>query len=218
MKSGEFHANRFVGAPELVRHIQISYLGDFPPGGKVADLGCGEGIFLDLLRSSGREGIGVDLTSEFVRGIRQRGLKAIRSDIMVFLRKHRQTFDGIFASHIIEHFPAREGVRLIELMFSALKPGGICVVLTPSYHDVLVNSERFWLDISHVRPYPLPLLHEVFLHAGFEIQREGYDPKTRLPVSLRHPKSLARHILGRIRFGKLYNTGDTFVVGRKPAT
>ncbi|MBI2618831.1 MAG: class I SAM-dependent methyltransferase [Ignavibacteriales bacterium] len=214
--STDFHPNRFVASPDIVRRIQTSYLHYFPLLGKVADLGCGEGVFLDLLRASGRKGIGVDITPEFVRAIKRRGLKAVTADITTFLRKHRSSFDGIFASHIIEHLPAANGIFLIRSMFDALRSGGVAVLVTPSYEDILVSSERFWLDISHVRPYPLPLLHEVFLHYGFEIVKEGYDLETRLPTSLRHPRSMLRHIVGRMRFGRKFNTGDTFIVAKKP--
>jgi len=216
MRPVNFHPNRFVPTADIVRRIQVPYLRYFPIQGKVVDLGCGEGIFLDLLRASGRTGIGVDITPEFVRAIKSRGLKAVRSDIITYLRKHRSAFDGVFASHIIEHFSAAEGIRLIQLMYDAVKPNGVVVLLTPSFEDVLVSGERFWLDISHVRPYPALLLHEVFVHIGFEIVKEGYDPATRLRVSVKHPRSMLKHLLAKARFGKLYNAGDTFIIGKKP--
>lgn len=217
MSIREFHPNRFVAPPDIVRNIQGRYASYFPPGGTVADVGCGEGIFLDILRESGRAGIGVDRTADFVKRIRRRGLKAVKSDIHQFLRKSEETFDGVFASHIVEHYPAAESLDLMELMARSLRPGGVIALITPAYEDILVNGERFWLDITHVRPYPLMLLHEVFVHLGMEIVDEGHDPNTRIPMTLRHPRSLLYHFIAKLRFGSRYNLGDAFIVARKPS-
>lgn len=216
MKKPEFHPNRFVAPPERVRSIQERYVNYFPASGAIADLGCGEGIFLKLLKESGRNGTGVDMTPGFVKSIRAQGMHAVSMDIFQFLRKRKRSLDGAFASHIIEHFDAQKGLDLIHSVYDALRPGGVFAIITPTYEDILVSGERFWLDITHVRPYPLLLLHELFVHAGFVVIDEGQDKTTRIPLNITQPRGLARNLIGMIRFGKRYNLGDTFIVGKKP--
>ena len=36
--------------------------------------------------------------------------------------------------------------------------GGKLVVVTPNVADLWTMTEAFWLDLTHIRPYPLPLL------------------------------------------------------------
>lgn len=215
MNISEFHPSHFFGSPEIVKNIYSRFVEYFPEGGEVADLGCGEGAFLELLKTSGRKGTGVDITEKFITELRARGFDAVQQDVLEFLRSHSSEFDGIFASHLIEHFPAGEGLQLLELMYQALRPHGIMFVMTPSYQDILVSSERFWLDLSHVRPYPLPLLEALFQHLGLEIIDKGYEEKTRIHPSIIHPRSTLRHYIAKLRFGKLYNAGDAFIVGKK---
>jgi SAM-dependent methyltransferase len=215
MNTREFHPNRFVAPSQKVRSIQKRYVSYFQPEALVADLGCGEGVFLELLRESGRTGIGVDLTQEFVSAIKKRGMRAVRKDAFTFLRENRASFQGVFASHLIEHFSADDGMKLLQLMSDSLQPDGIMILMTPTYEDILVSSERFWLDVTHVRPYPLLLLEELYKHFELEIVDSGYDPSTRIHGSFVKPHVTVRNIIHRIRFGKYYNVGDTFIVGRK---
>ncbi len=216
MRAREFYPSHFMATDETVRKIQRRFVDYFPEGGTVADLGCGVGVFLDLLRKSGRNGIGVDHLEYCVSRCREQGLEAVQQNVFEFLRLHPGQLDGIMASHLIEHFSTSDGLELLQLMVEALKPNGVVFIMTPSYHDVLVSSERFWLDVSHVRPYPLRLLDAIFQHVGLTVIDQGYDPVTKVRPGIIHPRSFYRWLIGKIRFGKLYDVGDAFIVGRKP--
>jgi len=215
MRVDSFHPSVFASSTKVRRRIQKKYVGYFPANGLVADIGCGDGVFLDLLKESGRRGIGVDHTEKFVAQIKERGLEVVREDAFDFLRENQSKFDGVLASHIIEHFPATKGLELIELICDALRPGGVAVMITPAYHDLSVSGERFWLDISHVRPYPLKLLREVFLHLGMDIVTTGYDQDTRDHTNIRKGRGFVRDLLTKLLFGPYYNIGDAFIVGCK---
>ncbi|HUN66159.1 MAG TPA: class I SAM-dependent methyltransferase [Bacteroidota bacterium] len=213
----DFHPSHFMADPGHVRSIQRRFLRYFPEKGRVADLGCGVGVFLDLLRESGRTGCGVDSFAEYIDLCRSRGHEAYCEDIFTFLRSRPGQFDGVIGSHIIEHFHPKEGMDLLVGMRDLLRPGGILFLMTPSYHDLLVSSERFWLDMSHIRPYPLPILDAMLSHLGMTIVDKGYDPKTRVRPAIYHPRSFYRYWMAKLRFGKYYDVGDTFIVARKEA-
>jgi len=215
MRVDSFHPSVFASPPERRRSIQKKYVRHFPTNGLVADLGCGDGVFLELLKDSVRRGIGVDHTEKFITQIREKGLEAVQEDVFDFLRKNQSRFEGVFASHLIEHFPAAKGLELVELIHDALRPGGVALLITPAYHDINVSGERFWLDISHVRPYPLILLREVFLHLGMEVVTWGYDSDTKDSSDIRKGRGFVRDLVTKLLFGPYYNVGDAFMVGRR---
>ncbi len=215
MNLSTFHANRFVADASKTRAMQRRYVGYFKAGETVVDLGCGEGVFLGLLQEARVKGVGVDLTAAFVDKINERGIEAHCADVFEFLRSHPNSFDGVIASHLIEHFPAAQGLQLLQAMHDSLRGGGRVILVTPTYRDLLVGGERFWLDITHVRPYPLLLLTSLFEHLGLEVIDSGADPNTRIRPGILHPRSALRYWIAKLRFGNLYDVGDTFIVGKK---
>ncbi len=203
----------FAGTAEVVRRYQSRYVDVFAPASQVLDLGCGEGIFLDLLRTSGRHGIGVDTSAEELAAARARGLEVKESDAIAYLEALDRQFDGIFCAHLIEHLPSESVVRLLRGAHRALRPGGCLVLITPDIRDLEVCTERFWLDLTHVRPYPEALLVSLCTALGFQVERSGNDPKSArgdsLPVRI-------RALLRALRFGAHGYRGDVFVIARRP--
>lgn len=146
---------------------------------------------------------------------RNKGLEVHEQDVFRFLENRKASFDGLWASHIIEHFHTTDGLRLLQLMYDALRENGILVIITPTFRDILVSSERFWLDISHARPYPLVLLEELFKHLRLEIVDSGYERSTKTWRQFTRLRSYLYYALMKLRFGGFYDTGDTFIIGKK---
>lgn len=215
MGSNNFNPSHFFGSPEDVKNIQHNYLKYFPAGGTVLDLGCGEGVFIELLNASGRKGIGVDSSERCVKICKSKNLEVAQAGIIERLNDGGKKFDGIFASHVIEHFSASQGLEIVNLASDLLLPGGILIIITPSFNDILVSGERFWLDITHVRPYPLKLLEAFYTSAGLRVVQSGYDRKTRARPRIHHPVGLVGWGISKLRYGRNYDTGDTFIVGQK---
>jgi SAM-dependent methyltransferase len=202
----------FAGRAEDVRRYQAGYISVFPAGGRVLDLGCGEGVFLDLLRESGRHGVGVDSSADDLAPARARGLEVVQDDVIGFLDRSPGTFDGVFCAHVIEHLPAEAAVRLLAGVHRVLRPGGALVLITPEIRDLEVLTERFWLDLTHVRPYPELLLVRLLTTLGFVVERSGNDPRSARGDS---PPARARGFLRFLRFGSHGYRGDVFVIARR---
>lgn len=182
--------HEFEGREDEVRALCRTWLAAFRDCRSVIDLACGEGYFLDELQAAGIAAEGVEVDLELVERARARGLQVAHDSLFPFLTSRPpETCDGVYASHIIEHFQGRDAMRLLLLAERALEPGGTLVVITPNWRHATVVQEVFWLDLTHVRPYPEPLLRRMVEVAGFEVLESG-----------------AR------------NTGlqDTYVVARKP--
>lgn len=212
MSTNPFNPSVFLGDDRLVTKIQRKYAGMFRPGEVVLDLGCGDGVFLRLLKERGIRGIGVDSLLPCVETCRRSGLEAHQSDILAFLQEATGSYDGIFCSHIVEHLPPQVVLDLLTHARRVLKPTGRIVIVTPNARDIEVITERFWLDITHVRPYPIPLLEKMLEHAGFAVTSSGIDPDSSTRLLSKSPLKMWKKLVKKIRWGEYWGKGDSFVV------
>ncbi len=63
----------FRGPQDLIRQMLEPYAAMFPTTGLIVDIGCGRGEFLDLLRKSGRAGMGIDSDAGMISAAFERG-------------------------------------------------------------------------------------------------------------------------------------------------
>lgn len=205
----------FAASDGFTRSYQRKYVSLFSKDHQVLDLGCGSGVFLDLLREAGIPALGVDHDGEALEQCRARGLHVEGTDLLSFVNTSTASFGGAFCSHVIEHLPVPEAERLLHHLHRILIPDSPLVIITPDPNDLLVLGEYFWLDPTHVRPYPRRLVAHLLEGHGFTIVHEGNDPDTRLRMPRRHPGAALRHVLSKLRFGSRYGCGDSAVVARR---
>lgn len=179
----------------------------------VLDLGCGRGVCLEMLREAGIQPVGIDLHPESVSWCQALGFtKVYQADAVEFLEGHPGAYDGVVCSHLIEHLPYSDAIGLVRAAYAALTPGGHLALVTPNPRDLHVITELFWLDPTHVRPYPLPLLDAMLRATGFEIV---YAAR---PVIRASQRSRARRLLFKLLPAQYFGRPNTYIVGRKPAT
>jgi glycosyltransferase involved in cell wall biosynthesis len=142
---------------------------------RVADVGCGPGYFLDLIRDRGITGFGIDIDPQMVEAARGRGHEAVVGDHRT-LASMPNMFSGVHLSHIIEHLWGEEAVELLEAAKTALAPGGMVIVRTPNWGNATVRHGGFWLDHTHKRPYPRELLEKLLKDLDFDIAQAGHEP------------------------------------------
>ncbi len=143
--------------------------------GRVADVGCGPGYFLDLLRDRGVAGFGIDNDPQMVAAARRRGHDAVLGDHKT-LASMPEAFTGVHLSHVIEHLWGDEAVELLEGTKIALSTGGMVIVRTPNWGNAAVRHGGFWLDHTHKRPYPRELIEKMLVDLGFETVQAGFEP------------------------------------------
>ena len=160
---------QFRGTLDEIRARQLPYqtwIAGAPPG-PVADIGCGRGEWLGLLKEWGREGVGVDLNSVMVGELQARGLNAVHADALVWLRQQAEDSLGAMTSfHVVEHLPLGVLLQLVDEARRVLKPGGLLILETPNPENLMVATQSFWLDPTHQRPLPPGLLEFIAVHAG----------------------------------------------------
>jgi len=200
----ELSAYHFAASDADARRNMAWYAAMFDTG-PVVDVGAGPGHFLVALRNRGIEGVGVDLRQESVDAGRQRGVETVLGDATEFLLSRPATFGGAFISHVVEHMDPPRVEALLQALATALRPGATVVIVTPNPRDLLVLGEIFWLDPTHVRPYPLALLDALLHAAGFTVVGSG---RRALRLGRR---SIPVVWLNRLRFGGDYARGEAWI-------
>ena len=168
-------AERFRGSEEYVKQGQQFYLPYFAGRQHVLDIGCGRGEFLEMLQAAGVSGRGIDLSQESVALCRQKGLDAQVADLFPYLAGLPEgSLDGIFCSQVIEHLPPERLPELIQLAASRLQRDGVIALETPNPECLAIFATHFYLDPTHTRPVPHPLLVfylEEFGIGGIEVRK-----------------------------------------------
>ena len=161
-------ADKFRGPETYVRKNHEFYLSFFRNCRSVADLGCGRGEFLSLLKDNGIPARGVELSPELVAYGRTRGLDVEQADLFAWLLAQPQrSVDGIFCSQVVEHLPPARVWELVRLAHDKLAPGGVLAIETPNPESLAIFASHFFLDPTHTRPVPPALLEFYFEESGF---------------------------------------------------
>lgn len=159
---------------QSLKIAQKKYLFYFDHTLSVLDIGCNKGAFLELLRENNIPYIGIDIDPNMVSYCKSKGFNNVYlADAITFLKDKHCCYGGIFCSHVIEHMGPEEAILFIKMCHNALKPGGRLVIITPNPRNWQVISHTFWLDTTHVRPYPLLLLEKILNECSFKIIDKG---------------------------------------------
>lgn len=161
--------NRHRGYEDDVKKQQIQYIPYFQNNGKILDLGCGRGEFLELCREKGLDAMGIDLNEQMVEICREKGLDCRRGDILETLAEWPDNdLGGIFSSQVIEHLPPALLKKLVDLAFFKLAPGGHLVLETINPVSVFALVQIYFLDLTHQKPVHPQTLKFLLEGSGFD--------------------------------------------------
>jgi O-antigen chain-terminating methyltransferase len=178
----------------------------------VLDLGCGRGEWLRLLARHQMAALGVDNNAAMLDEARQQGLQVVEADLITFLRTtDAESIGAVTAFQVVEHLPQNILLELFQQAWRVLRPGGVLLLETPNPENLQVAAYSFWLDPTHVRPIPAPLLAHSAAYFGFiDISIERSNPWSDTQ-RLNDPSDAARH-LEKL----LFSAQDYALVARKP--
>ncbi len=144
----------------------------------ILDIACGIGGFLFFLQKAGyKNAVGIDLSNESIVIANKMGIKNIeQADMFAFLPSHKEKFDMIIASHIIEHLSKQEILALLDLIYDSLKPNGIVLIRTPNATS-RAGIARVFMDFTHETGFNPTSLHQVLETCNFsDIMVNGEEP------------------------------------------
>jgi SAM-dependent methyltransferase len=209
----------FRGTREEIRQKQSVYIpmlrdaGAGRPDRPVVDLGCGRGEWLELLRDEQMQASGVDTNDSMIETCRGRGLNAAPGDALSHMRGLPESSVGaVTAFHLVEHLPFDLVLALIDESIRVLRPGGLLILETPNPGNMLVGAQYFYLDPTHIRPLPSPMLR-FFVEARGMCRVEIHELHP-YPQSLRVPEEGSE--LAKRFNDYFYGPRDYAVVGRRP--
>jgi SAM-dependent methyltransferase len=154
---------------EMYRSV-IANLDPRIPDAPWLDVGCGRGKWLRIGSDAGYRVAGVDSNPASIAQCREAGFEVTQSDALDFLRTvDDRTFAVVSAFHVLEHVPFSYCLNLVFQIARTLKPGGVLLIETPHPANLLMAAEQFWLDPTHQRPIPLPLMEFLFEYCGLSL-------------------------------------------------
>jgi len=167
-----------------------------PAGGRILDVGCGRGNFLEVMAARGFDVYGTEFSA--VSAQRARMLFPDR----IFLGEHattelaEQQFDLITLWHVIEHL--RDPYGTVCRLHKLLKPEGRLVLAQPnidSWQARLGGAVWFHLDIPrHLYHFSPTTLAALLDQAGFRVERVSH-----LSIE-QNPYGLTQTVLNRLGF------------------
>ena len=168
-------AERFRGSEDYVKAGQQLYLPYFTGRRSVLDIGCGRGEFLEMMRGANVAARGIDISEESISLCRRKGLDAETADLFAYLAALPEaSLDGIFCSQVVEHLDPFRLPELIRLAATRLERNGVLAIETPNPECLAIFATHFYLDPTHSRPVPHPLLAfymEEFGLGGLEVKK-----------------------------------------------
>jgi len=120
-----------------------------PPadGGRLLDIGFGNGGFLKIASEMGWNAEGIDFDAKAVEVARARGLNVSRASAAE-LSSRNEPYDVITLSHVIEH--VYDPISLLRDLYRLLKPGGCLWLDTPNLGSY--GAQRFGPDWQALDP------------------------------------------------------------------
>jgi ubiquinone/menaquinone biosynthesis C-methylase UbiE len=150
-------------------------LSGLPAGARVADLGCGSGVFTGILARRGYRSTGIDLSPKLIEIAHREfpGIEFTEADIE-HLPFPDASFDGVLLSGVVHHLPDLS--RCAAEVFRVLRPGGRFVAFDPNrmnpfmylYRD---RSSPFYSPVGvskNERPVMASDVAAAFAAAGFK--------------------------------------------------
>lgn len=194
-----------------------------PSSGKILEVGCGTGSFIERLSKKGYDCTGLELNDAAVQVCREKGLKVYNELLDKHLIENAGTYDVVCAFQVLEH--VYDVNSFITECIKCLKPGGKLIFAVPNNFPYYSKYDKY--NTLNMPPHHSGLWNtDVFgqlpsffpLKADFIKAEPLFDRHHFLNVYLKHKKMEGlRNMINKIRPGivsRLLWPVSWFVEGR----
>lgn len=161
--------------------IDLSKIEEYKKNGKLLDIGCGHGLFLEVAKSKGWDGCGIELSKEACRYGRNLGLNIINKSLEE-ARFREDSFDVITLWDVIEH--VEKPSEILRLSNSILKKKGIIVFSTPNIGSLFakIMGKKWWnLMNMHLYYFDRKTIKRILEKNGFSVLKIKSYPRIIIP-------------------------------------
>lgn len=150
----------------------VSVIVPFIKKGKILDVGCGSGQFLNLLKKYDWEVYGVEISPKAVEEVNNLGLNIFIGEL-VDAKYPQRYFDTVVVNQVLEH--TYDPKELLKESNRILKQNGLLILGVPnidSYESKIF--EEYWspLDVPrHLHHFSMDSLESMLEKTGFAVER-----------------------------------------------
>ncbi|MFC1624888.1 class I SAM-dependent methyltransferase [Patescibacteria group bacterium] len=138
--------------------------------GRVVDIGCSTGIFLNLLKDEGWEVLGIE-PSRSAKYAKQKGLEVINKTFEE-TKLPNNKYDLVVLNHTLEHL--NNPLQVLKKVYSILKKGGIVFVDVPNFGSIssviFRKRYKFLLPKEHNYHFTKDSLEKLLKESNFKIK------------------------------------------------
>jgi SAM-dependent methyltransferase len=160
----------------------------FAVPGRLLDIGCGYGFFLEAMKKKGWEVEGIELSKPAAAIAEARNCGLIHAHAVEEMSE-MALFDVVTMFYVIEH--VADPVAILKSIKKLLKPGGIIVLRYPNTSPLLAFSADLARKLtlmqapSHLYDFAGDSMHRVLQQAGYGYSLTTIDANTRSPHPLK---------------------------------
>jgi SAM-dependent methyltransferase len=141
--------------------------------GKILDVGCSTGIFLDAMRTAGWDTLGIEITPGAVTYARERFDLCVLDGQLLDHHLESMSFDSVTFWDVLEH--TFDPLKNLQEANRLLKIGGIVALTVPHWEGI--DRKMFgetWIGFDsprHLYVFPKETLFNMLAESGFQVER-----------------------------------------------
>lgn len=176
LRDKEIHVRHFQAYWPLIRQ-------EFPYPGRVLDIGCALGFFLDMARAEGWEAVGIELSGFAAQWARNKLGLDVRTGTLLDAHLPKGCFDVVTLWATIEHLA--DPIGTLREAHRILRPGGLILITTGEVEGILDRLSKglcYWYEPpAHLYYFSTRTLRAMLQKAGFHSLRvQGVEMAPRM--------------------------------------